>query len=533
MQVNNFELPDLGLSSPLISSYIRSASKLKPFVSQLPNAFDWKRKVQERGTMDPQVRSTLVESLIKRYREEGIDPSETQVGISLQKLQKGSTYTVTTGHQLNLFTGPAYFIYKIINTIKLAEKLSAELNDNDVLPVFWMASEDHDWDEVNHTHVYGQKLQSENTFSGPVGRQASAGVEQLLLALKTTLRWDNDHPDLKIIERSVNNHKGTWSSLTFHLVHSLFGHKGLLILDADDHDLKGKFSEVMRKELFEREAEQAVLSTSANLEKNGGSAQVHPRPINLFYMTDQMRERLVVDNGQFQTANQSHYWSKEEIEKVLQNTPEAFSPNVVLRPVYQEYILPNLAYVGGPGELAYWLQLKGVFDLYKIPFPNLILRNHAVLLDAVAVKRMNKFNFSIEDLFTSQDDMIRIYVKELAEVDLSAHIPSLTSIVDDVKGQASNIDPTLVKAVEASGQRMINELNQLEKRLQKAVKQSEETAVNQIRKLHASVFPDQTLQERHQNYFALNQMSQGKLMEACFEVFDPVAMNISVLSVQN
>lgn len=533
MQVNHFELPDLGLCSPLISNYIESAPKLQPFVAQLPSAFDWKRKVQERGLLKPKARATLVDSLLKRYQKEGIDLAETQVQANLQKLKQESTYTVTTGHQLNLFTGPAYFIYKIINTIKLAEKLSAELDENDVLPVFWMASEDHDWDEVNHTHVYGQLIQSENTFSGPVGRQPSQGVEQLLESLKTTLRWDSEHPDLKVIERSVNNHKGTWSSLTFHLVHSLFRHKGLLILDADDPELKGLFRDVLKKELFEREAEPTVISTSSELEKIGGAAQVHPRPINLFYMTDQMRERLVFDQGQFQTADLSHSWSKEEITKIVQNTPEVFSPNVVLRPVYQEFILPNLAYVGGPGELSYWLQLKGVFDQYQVSFPNLILRNHAVLLDAIAVKRMNKFNFSIKDLFTSQDDMIRTFIQKSAEVELSDHIPALTSIINDVRIQASNIDPTLTKAVEASGQRMINELNQLEKRLQKAVKQSEETAVNQIRKLHASVFPDQILQERYQNYFALNQMSHGKLMETCFEVFDPVAMNISVLSVQN
>jgi bacillithiol synthase len=532
MFVKHHSLASLNLGSALSRAYIESDKRLQPFVSHLPVDFDWKNQSQKRVKFPNSRRTTLVEALSKRYQKEGLLGQDKTVSSNLSKLAIPSTLTVTTGHQLNLFTGPAYFIYKISNTIKLAEMLTEGELDNEVVPIFWMASEDHDWQEVNHTFVYNQKIESQTELSGPVGRNDLTDLNSIVDQVISALRWEEDNPKRKIIEQSVENYKNSLSSLTFHIVHELFKGKGLLILDADDALLKAQFAPVMSREIFERKSEVAVKNQSEKLERLGFSSQVHPREINLFHITKNTRSRIEWNGDKFMTTDSKHQWSNDEMKELLKEQAEELSPNVVLRPVYQEYILPNIAYIGGPSELAYWLQLKEVFELYNTPFPNLILRNHALVLDAVSVKRMEKFGLSPVDLFQSEADLIRSFVKDTAEVDLSKEKEELSKTFISIKEKAFAIDPTLGKSMEASNQKMLNDLENIEKRLQKAVKHTEETSINQLKKLHQQVFPDGVLQERRQNYFTLDQLTQGQLLELTLEHFNPLEMDMTIFGIK-
>ena len=167
---------------------------------------------------------------------------------------------------------------------------------------------------------------------------------------------------------------------TRYLVNALFGQYGLVIIDADDHRLKQQFAHIIEQDIIEQNSFKNISATNEQLEKLGVHIQVNPREINFFYLMDGLRERIVFEDELYKVLNTEISFSKEELQKEISNYPERFSPNVVMRPLYQEYILPNIAYVGGGAEVVYWLELKSNFEHYKVDFPILILRNSGLVI---------------------------------------------------------------------------------------------------------------------------------------------------------
>ena len=243
-----------------------------------------------------------------------------------------------------------------------------------------------------------------------------------------------------------------------------------------------------------------VNESIKQLEQLGYKSQVNPREINCFYMTNDLRERIIPENGKYVVNNTSLSFSKEELEAELKNYPERFSPNVVLRPLYQEIILPNLAYIGGGGELAYWLEYKTMFDFHKIQFPLLVLRNSALLIDSTSADKWTKFELNQHNLFSSTDEIIKLFIaKQSTEGDnLKEEQEKLKAIYELISAKAQKKDATLKASADGELQKALSGIANLENKMLKAEKQKQETSLNQIKKIKDKLFPESELQERYE-----------------------------------
>ena len=302
---------------------------------------------------------------------------------NIHKLENPNTFTVTTGHQLCLMGGPMFTLYKILTVIRLAEELNAKYPEYAFVPIFWMAAEDHDAEEINHYFgSFEEKVSYIGAFGGAVGRHKleDSITSAIPEAYQTFFR---PGVTLAVAFRELINH--------------LFGQYGLVILDGDSPALKAQFSSIMERELLERPSLAKVEEATAELASEGYHGQVHPREINLFYLSEGRRDRLVWKEDHFEVLGSGQTFTVAEIKTELAQFPERFSPNVILRPLYQECILPNLAYSGGWGELSYWMQIKGVFDHFGVNFPMLVPRMNATLVDAETMERWEELGFEPVD----------------------------------------------------------------------------------------------------------------------------------------
>ena len=446
-------------------------------------------------------RDTLTDVLLKQY--ENIPDSEaTRELINL--LRDDNTFTIVTAHQPCLFFGPLYFVYKAITAINLAEATQGIVGPGvKIIPVFVLGSEDHDINEVNHINLFNKKVTWMPEAGGPVGRISTAdGIAEALLQLDQILgSTDTARNIYKIIERAYTGQK-TFAAATQALLHALMGQYGLVVLNMDSPELKRHFIPIMEKELTEQMAVKLVSETADRLNELGYKTQATPREINLFYLTGTGRERIVKEGNSFQVLNTDLRFTQAEMVAHLHQFPERFSPNVVLRPLYQESILPNLAYVGGGGELAYWLERRSLFDHFGVNYPMLVRRNSVLWIDRDSSKKLERLGFTAEQFFKDTDSLVRKYVEDNASgtIDLTAEYARMDRIITNLSEKAAAIDPTLEKAALADGVKLRAVLDQWQARMMKAEKQKHDVVLTQLRTLKEKLFPAGGLQERHDSF---------------------------------
>ena len=345
--------------------YLNGSEKLRPFYSSLPTQQGIKETI-EKKKQQPVNRSALVEVLRQQYQN--VEASETVKG-NIERLAEDNTFTVCTAHQPNLFTGPLYFVYKVLHTIKLAAFLKDQLPQYHFVPVYYMGCEDADFAELNHTYVDGRKIEWKKEQKGAVGRMTvEKTLRQLINELEGQLSGEAFGRDVVDLLRRCYADGKRIQDATFELVNELYGQWGLVVLIPDTPNLKKQMIGVFENDLFHNRSSQIVEKTSEKLGANY-NVQASPREINLFYLKDDIRERIEERDGRFFILNTSLSFSQDEIKKELEDHPERFSPNVILRGLFQETVLPNIAFIGGSGEMAYWLQLKDLFEYYKVVYP--------------------------------------------------------------------------------------------------------------------------------------------------------------------
>ncbi|MCO6500829.1 MAG: bacillithiol biosynthesis cysteine-adding enzyme BshC [Vicingus serpentipes] len=527
--MNKVQIPyqATGYFSTLIGDYLDGKKELESFYNQKFTIESFEKVIQERVQL-PIDRGVLNKALTRQCQN--IELSDA-VKTNIKNLKNDNCFTVTTGHQLNLFTGPLYFIYKIVSTINLAKELKTAYPNNDFVPVFWMATEDHDFEEVNHFNLFQKKYELAKTQTGAVGKMQLDGVDDLLAELKEDLGDRNGVEEILNLFSAYYSSDKTYTQAIRGLVNHLFGKYGLVIVDGDDAELKRLMVKEFEEELLTRKNHELINSTTENLVALGYKAQVTPREINLFYLTDQIRERIVLEEGFYKVLNTNLEFSKEAIIKELTSHPERFSPNAPLRPMYQEKILPNLAYIGGGGELAYWFQLKDMFDANHISFPILVLRNSVLIVDKGSSKKLQKLEIPVTDLFKETDVLIKEYLKKGADVilDLKKEEQLVVDVFEGIVKKAGAIDQSLQPFVKAELQKSIKSLKNIEGRLIKGEKKKEEVAVNQIQNIKEKLFPKNFLQERHDNIFSLLLFYGESIIEELMEQLHPIEQQFNLL----
>lgn len=528
MKATYINYSDTHSFSPAVISYVENDPKLAPFISQQPTIEGFTALLKEKkATCNRELLATVLKE--QYIRSKSLIPNP-KVSVNIELLRDESTYTITTGHQLNIFTGPLYFIYKIVTAINLAATLKARFPGKNFVPVYWMATEDHDFAEINHTSVNGKKLQWNLDAHGATGRLPTESIWAALNAYREALGISANAQELNSLVNTAYSKHDTLAAATRYLVNGLFGDHGLVIIDADDARLKKQFASVIEQDIIGQHSFREIEKSSSALQKAGFDTQVNAREINFFYMTDGLRERITHENGNWYVLNSSIQFSEEELKKEIAGHPERFSPNVVMRPLYQEIILPNIAYVGGGAEVVYWLQLKGNFNHYGIDFPILILRNSALLGDETLSSKVNRLNLSFTDIFRSAQDLKKEWVMKNSEhrLNLDAEWSELGPIFDKMKERTRKIDPTLVPSSEAVRARLHKQLLNLEKKMLKAEKRNHDSSLSQIDNIKEKYFPG-GLQERSQNFGAFYVKYGPELISELVAHFKPLDFKFTIL----
>jgi len=375
--------------------YIQLEDYLSDYYKYTPTLEEFEKVMSDRANYKVN-RATLHTEVKTAY---GNIISSAKQQNNIESLLKDNTFTVITAHQPSLFGGPMYYIYKICSVINLSQKLNAKYPNKHVVPVFINGSEDHDFDEVDHFNIFGKNIKWEREASGPVGRLSTAGLSEVLAATKEILGDSENATEIIAILNDALQKATNYNDFVFRFVNKLFADYGLLVINTDNKAFKANFKDILRKEIVERPSQQIVLDTQEELTAKGFKAQAHPRDINLFYLGLEDRNRITFESGKYKIVDTDTSFTEAEILAELDKCPENFSPNVVIRPLYQEYTLPNLAYIGGGGEIAYWLERKKQFETFGVFYPMLIRRNSALLMNKGAQKQTAKLELTAEQLF--------------------------------------------------------------------------------------------------------------------------------------
>ncbi|WP_373521777.1 bacillithiol biosynthesis cysteine-adding enzyme BshC [Aquiflexum sp.] len=511
-----------GQFSSLFLDYIRQKPHIAPFYNQFPKSANFKNLLEGKG-FDAEKRNVLVRELEKQYS--GLEISE-KTKAQIRSLADGKTFTVTTGHQLNLFTGPLYFIYKIVSTINLANRLKESYPEFHFVPVYWMATEDHDFEEINYFKLNGKKYQWQSKQSGAVGDfELDQSFREFFKEVGSFV------PEL-FKEAYLGSKKLSEAGRKY--VHHLFGEKGLLVVDTNTPDFKKIFVPVIQEDLLNHTPNQLAEQQTKKLEELGYKSQIFPREINFFYMISGVRERVEKIGAIYKVLNTDISFTETEILEELNQHPERFSPNVVLRPLYQEMILPNLAYLGGPAEVAYWFQLKTIFDHFSVQFPAVMPRNFALVLDKLAMRKMGQIELEDERLFQSVLDWKKEFVKIHAsmEVTLEKEKKELAEIFEKTGVKASDLEKSLGNAFEAAKVRSLKILDQLSKKIRKAEEKRLNIQIKRREDLQDYMFPGGSPQERVENFMRFYLEDEGFIADL-YDLFDPFDFDYMIIKPEN
>jgi len=519
MQLDKVSLADTRAFSNFFLDYLHQKETLKPFYNRFPTLENFGGQIADKkSSFTTHQRDTLVAALQKQYEGFTLSPA---VSENITKLKSANTFTVTTGHQLNVFTGPLYFIFKIVTVINTCRQLKARHPESDFVPVYWMASEDHDYEEIKSFRLFGKKYVWETQQQGAVGRFNTKGLDKIAQDISG---------DFKVFTEAYSKRK-TLSAAVRHYVNALFASEGLVVIDGDDRALKSLFAEPMREDVLRQNTKKLVDVTNAALEDAGYKTQIFCRDINFFYLADGIRSRIEKHGDRFTVLESDLSFSEQEMKNIIDNEPEKLSPNVILRPLYQEMILPNVAYVGGPAEVIYWLQLKAVFDHFKTPFPMIMPRNFGMVMDHEVARKFSKTSLELKDLFEEKNYLFNHWVLTHSTRNLTVgqERTAVNELFTALRSRAESIDKTLEPFVGAEGKRALNSLEKIERKLLRAEKRQHSDRLRQIEAVKDVLFPNGSLQERTDNFLNFY-LRDPEFITRLLDSFDPFDYAFNVLS---
>lgn len=523
------DLKGTKIYSDFVFDFLNENKNLKDFYNSSFDIKSFKKQIEMKKSFSMTKRNVLVKELLSQYSD--IDNKKVLNNINL--LLNESTFTITTGHQLSILTGPIFFIYKIISVINLCVKLKKEYPKNNFLPVFWLASEDHDFEEISEVYFRNKKINYSTKYKGAVGRMKLDDFNIFLHQVFNNFPENDLSKRLKKIITSVYKNELTLAKATRNIVHQLFGDKGLIIIDPDSHNIKKEFASYMEDELINNTCEEFVNETIMSIKKvysEKYTPQVNPREINLFHLKTNSRDRITKKDSKFILSDKKI--SQKEMISELNKNPENFSPNVLMRPLYQEVILPNLCYIGGPSEMSYWLQLKSFFDYHSVVFPIINPRASVLLLTPKMRRKINKYFIKENEIFLKNDHFINLNIKKHSDIDinldyLKTALQKQFKVLDNL---VKKTDSSFLGAVNAQKKKQFNGIDKLEKRLIKAQKRKMSSIESDLKKIYNEIYPEDVFQERiinfidfylhHGDTFLKNLFSNIDMFEKKFLVLD-------------
>ncbi|WP_223608914.1 bacillithiol biosynthesis cysteine-adding enzyme BshC [Chryseobacterium sp. OSA05B] len=511
--INKISFNDIESIPQLVKDFLNQ--KIEGFENNTFSLDHFKDQIHlKQNSFTPDQRQILSDVLEKQLSELRLSSKQKE---NLENLRQPNTFTITTGHQLNLFSGPVFFVYKILQTIKSCTYLNENFPDFNFVPVYWMASEDHDFVEINHFKTENNYYEINEKSGGPVGRITISDTF-FISEFEKEFKDSVFGTELILMMKEAYKVGNTLTQAIKTLVNRLFSEFGLIIMDGDSKELKNQLKDIFRDELLHFSLQKNSKEKVDFLTKKYGKVQVNPRDINLFYLSE-TRDRIDFDGEKYSAVDTDKSFTQEEILQELENHPERFSPNALMRPVYQEKVLPNLAYIGGNAEIMYWLELKDYFTAVNIPFPVLIPRNSMLFIKEKTVGKIEKMDLSIEDFFGNftaitnrkllKDSSVLALLEE-KEILLENGFSELKNIAETTELSFGN----MVKAEEV---RQLKSFKRMKKRLLHAEKIKQGELLERLEKLFLDVHPSKTWQERVYNFSVFFSDYGYSWLENCWE----------------
>ncbi|HUG41045.1 MAG TPA: bacillithiol biosynthesis cysteine-adding enzyme BshC [Longimicrobiales bacterium] len=508
---------------PLLRDYLAGDRALAPFFPGSPFDPDaYRRKAADvRLRFDP---ASL------RAMAGAVRPLSDPARERLDRIAAGEGFLVTTGQQPGLFGGPLYTVSKALSAVALAARLEALL-DAPVLALFWIASDDHDWDEANHVHVLDSAnalhrlaLDGDPASIRSMGRRdLQGGAETALDQLADILPPSEFTPI--VLERIRDAYSGGTVAAAFTAIMAgLCDGLTLGLVDAQDPVVRRLGEPVIRRELERSEAHEAALAgQTARLEAAGygGQVAILPGASNVFYEDGAGRERLVREEGGWQLRSSRRRLGAEEVGSLLAEAPERFSGNVVLRPVVESAVFPTLAYVGGPGEVSYLAQTGCLFEAHGVGMPLIVPRLSVTLVEGKVRKVLAKFGLDVADFGRPVHELVAEVVREEVPADVEAAVGRLRESVqagyEAVYEAARGIDPTLKGPIFQARGEAFKGVADVEKKIRQHLKAQNETGLEQLEKAAANLAPLGKPQERVLNVHQYIARYGGGLLGAILE----------------
>ena len=504
------ELPsDNTAFSSLFLDYIRDYSSVAQYYSgNFRDDADWRRCL-ERVSARTIDRSTITQILSTQNRNFHCG---VRTLANIDALLNDNTVAIVTGQQVGLFTGPLYTIYKTLTVLKLVEKLGAKFPDYHFVPVFWLEGEDHDYEEVNSIQFvnstndiaqlkYELKGKDPGKNMGAVGTLAfDENIEQLFTSLESSLMQTEFKPKVLNLFKTAYQKGMTFNKAFVHLMNDLLDDSGLIFLDPNDPDVKKLLIPVFKKDLEETpKLCKLVIDQSAELEKTY-HAQIKPKTLNVFLFHEGGRYLLEPKDDGYSLKGTRKTLPKEYIADVLANSPHLLSPNVVLRPLCQDTLLPTAAYVGGPSEIAYFAQLKPLYEEFGIPEPIIYPRASISIVEEKVEKVMTRFHIELSDLLRDTELIKQRIAEEISDVKVEEMFTNTLLAIENSMGSMNEgiqtIDPTLLGALENAKSKMKSALDVLKEKSIAGQKRRHEVSLRQIDKAALYVYPNGNFQER-------------------------------------
>lgn len=523
---------DIPNSPELFNDYIENFEKVKDFFHSNFRDFDYLIRNLETFNKDIEHREKLVSILKKQYSN--TNSSEKTLN-NIHSLLSENTFAIVTGQQLGILTGPLYTIYKIITTIKLANQLNEKYPELKFVPIFWLEGDDHDFDEVNWIKildnensltkiVYDDGLDTE-TNRGPMGNyQLDLMIEQFIEKIAASLRETEFKSELLNLIKKHYYAGATLKTAFVGLVQEFFDKYGLIIFDPQDIEVKDWLKHIFIKDIESyRFISEELILRSAKLEENY-HAQVKIKPINLFYVEDGGRYLIEPSGNDFRLKGKRKKFTKEQLIAEINSNPEKFSPNVVLRPICQDFLLPTVYYVAGPSEICYHTQIYPYYAVHNLTTPILYPRASATIIEAKVKNILNKYELKLEDFFTDLESLATNITDKNSEIVVNNLIEKTLNEIENpfeiLKENLLKIDPTLEDVVKTAKNKTIQAIELVKEKALMAQRKKNEIIFRQIYKTSNILYPDENLQEREINFIYFANKYSLNFIEYIFENLD-------------
>jgi len=500
--------------------------KLLPFIGKMPTLSNFQTQINTKS-FTSEKRIKLNKIITQQYKNCEIDTLEQP---NLEKILELNTFFVTTAHQPNLMTGPFYFFYKIISTIKLAQLIKNENQKSHIIPCYVIGSEDHDFEELGHLYLLGHRIELTQNRDIAFAKYPIEDLIPVVEKIKNILPPSTNTSNLvTLLDKCIRQTK-TIGEFTMLFMHEIFGKYGLVIIDMAGREAKQAFAPIMMEELTKSSSYPLVQNTILKKQSQNLGAQAFPREINLFYHGKNGRTRIEKVSDGWQTIDKTHQWNASQLEDELAKTPENFSPNVILRPLIQELILPNIAYVGGPGEMAYWMERMDQFNHYQIEFPILVRRDSFFILSEKLFKKWQKLGLPLRELFKSKEDLIKKINEDNFDQTIMVDFRSeIINALDQLIQKSQAIDDPLRQSMEAEKARWIKNIDHVESKISKAMKIKNDAFIQSGLQVQGTLFPNGNWQERTESFLGFIAQCGFELIDYLIQEANPLQSEIKII----